>query len=316
MKKTVSVFLIFIITFCFAGCDENKNNIDDSSMFENSYTSIDGNATKTDNSSSPKNNNQSSDAISQENENHLTNENKISKQAKPESTENRTTHTHDYFDATCTCPKMCSCGATAGTALGHQFSSATCTSPKICSRCGTTSGNVLGHSYSSANCNSPKTCTRCGQTEGSELGHSYSDKYCSRCGTRNPNYKEPEWYLELPSYPQNISFYSKNGQILSTVRVTNITFITDNMYGERVIMAYFYGEKIYDYKGSGQYTECKIHYKLYGPDGSAVTLQPCVSYLPSMAVGDTFSKSETVLYAKETNLTKGTYRLEIMDAYY
>lgn len=100
---------------------------------------------------------------------------------------NQPAHVHSYSNATCTSPKKCSCGVTAGTALGHQFSSATCTSPKICSRCGATNGNVLGHSFSSANCNSPKKCTRCGQTSGSALGHTYVNNKCSRCGKVDPD---------------------------------------------------------------------------------------------------------------------------------
>lgn len=96
-------------------------------------------------------------------------------------------HTHSYSDATCLSPKKCSCGVTAGVALGHHFASATCTSPAICSRCGITSGNALGHSFSAANCNSPKTCSRCGQTSGSALGHNYINSKCSRCGKTDPN---------------------------------------------------------------------------------------------------------------------------------
>ena len=108
-------------------------------------------------------------------------------QAQPVDTTNPTEHSHSYSAATCTSPKKCSCGATAGNALGHQFSSATCTSPQICSRCGVTSGNALGHNYSAANCNSPKTCTRCGQTQGSSLGHNYVNNKCSRCGKTDPD---------------------------------------------------------------------------------------------------------------------------------
>lgn len=100
---------------------------------------------------------------------------------------NQTAHVHSYSDATCTSPKKCSCGATAGTALGHQFLAATCTSPQICSRCGSTNGSELGHDYSAADCNSPKTCTRCGQTEGSALGHDYVNDKCSRCGKADPD---------------------------------------------------------------------------------------------------------------------------------
>lgn len=121
------------------------------------------------------------------NENDITQTQTQTNQSKPTSTTNQPTHTHSYSNATCTSPKKCSCGATAGIALGHQFSSVTCTSPQICSRCGSTSGNALGHSYSSANCNSPKTCTRCGQTSGSALGHNYVNNKCSRCGKVDPD---------------------------------------------------------------------------------------------------------------------------------
>ena len=170
------------------------------------------------------------------------------------------------------------------------------------------------HSYSEATCTSPEKCS-CGATKGTALGHSYSEKSCSRCGISNPYYKEPEWSLELPSYPQTLSFYAKNGQVLSTVRLTNITYITDSMFGERIIMVYFYGEKIYDYQGAGQQTECLIHYKLYGPNNNPLTLQPCTAYLGTLKVGETFARSETVLYTDEDEATPGTYRLEIMDAH-
>lgn len=118
-------------------------------------------------------------------------------QSKPTSTTNQPTHTHNYSNATCTSPKKCSCGATAGTALGHQFSTATCTSPQICSRCGATNGNALGHNYSDATCTSPKTCTRCGQTSGSALGHNYVNNKCSRCGKVDPD-SLPVGLNELP----------------------------------------------------------------------------------------------------------------------
>ncbi len=95
-------------------------------------------------------------------------------------------HKHVYSDATCTVPKQCSCGLTAGTALGHQFSSATCTSPQICDRCGEINGTELGHDYSEATCLLPKTCMRCNQTEGEALGHEYVENKCSRCEAVDP----------------------------------------------------------------------------------------------------------------------------------
>ncbi len=108
-------------------------------------------------------------------------------QSKTSSAAKKNAHIHSYSNATCTSPKKCSCGATAGIALGHQFTSATCTSPQICSRCGITKGKVLGHKYSAANCNSPKTCKRCGKTIGSALGHNYENDKCSRCGKVDPD---------------------------------------------------------------------------------------------------------------------------------
>ncbi len=95
-------------------------------------------------------------------------------------------HIHVYSEATCTSPKTCSCGATAGVALGHYFSDATCTSPQICVRCGEINGSEVGHNYSDATCTSPKICTRCGETSGSALGHDYVDNKCSRCGMIDP----------------------------------------------------------------------------------------------------------------------------------
>ncbi len=108
---------------------------------------------------------------------------------KKQTTENSNSsgHVHNYSAASCTSPKTCSCGKTAGTALGHSYSSANCTSPKICSRCGATSGSALGHNFQNATCTSAKKCTRCGKTSGSALGHNYVNNKCSRCGKVDPD---------------------------------------------------------------------------------------------------------------------------------
>lgn len=171
------------------------------------------------------------------------------------------------------------------------------------------------HNYSEATCTTPKKCS-CGVIEGDELGHLYSGEYCSRCGISNPDYNKSEWTLQLPNYPQEISYYSKSGQLRSTIRITNITYRTYKLFGEREIMVYFYGEKIYDYKGEGQYTDCKINYRLYRPDGRSETLEECTSHISGIAVGDTFAKSESILYDKNKWIDEGNYRLEIMDSYY
>ena len=52
-------------------------------------------------------------------------------------------HIHSFIPATCTSPKICSCGATEGEANGHNWKNATYTSPKTCTDCGTTEGSAL-----------------------------------------------------------------------------------------------------------------------------------------------------------------------------
>ncbi|MBQ5321127.1 MAG: NPCBM/NEW2 domain-containing protein [Oscillospiraceae bacterium] len=177
-KKLISLLLAVCMLFCLCACGTTETSGNVNNTLSESQTD-----TVKDNEK----NSQVSTNTENPNENDTTQTQTLVNESKPTSTTNQPTHTHNYSNATCTSPKKCSCGVTAGTALGHQFSSATCTSPKICSRCGTTNGNALGHNYSAANCNSPKTCTRCGQTEGSALGHNYVNNKCSRCGKVDPN---------------------------------------------------------------------------------------------------------------------------------
>ena len=183
-KKLISLLLALCMLFCLSACGatETSGNVNNTPSESQTDTTQD-----TDENTLSAENSEVSSNTEEINENDTTQTQTQTNQSKPTSTTNQPTHTHSYSNATCTSPKKCSCGATAGTTLGHQFSSATCTSPKICSRCGITSGNALGHSYSAANCNSPKTCTRCGQTSGSALGHNYVNNKCSRCGKVDPD---------------------------------------------------------------------------------------------------------------------------------
>lgn len=304
MKKIISIILIVLWVLCLSACDDTvqktsydvdtTQNIDING--ESSHQGADGNEI----SSTP--NSSKADTSSKE------------YVSKSTSTISESTHTHDYSMATCTSPKICSCGATVGTELGHQFSSATCTIPQICNRCGTTNGNALGHNFSAANCIAPKTCSRCGETSGGELGHSYSGKSCSRCGMNNPYYNEPEWSLKLPDFPQNISYYSNPSTKCSTVKVTNITYVIEHVSNYTYIMVYFTGEKIYDYGGTEQKSECKIAWKVAAPDGTIVSRGTFTS--PSVAVGEKFTRHETVLYENTENVPQGEYRLEISDVIY
>lgn len=59
----------------------------------------------------------------------------------------------------------------AGCSCEHEWSDATCTEPKICTKCEATEGDPAGHSWTDATCTSPKTCTSCNAIEGESLGH-------------------------------------------------------------------------------------------------------------------------------------------------
>ncbi len=171
-KKTVSIFLSISMIVCLSACG-NEDKLNEPTGNESSISQTIEETTNNDDLS------ESTSTTKPDNHQDTSNNQTINSQSTP-------SHTHSYFNATCTSPKKCSCGATAGTALGHNFSNATCTSPKICSRCGATSGSSLGHSYSNATCTSPKTCRRCGNTNGNALGHNYVNNKCSRCGKVNP----------------------------------------------------------------------------------------------------------------------------------
>ena len=91
-------------------------------------------------------------------------------------------HTHDYEDATCTQPKICTiCGQTEGDPLGHTYDN---DCDDICNVCGET--RIVQHQFIDATCEEPKTCTACGKQEGQALGHLWVDatfeeaKTCSR----------------------------------------------------------------------------------------------------------------------------------------
>ena len=80
-------------------------------------------------------------------------------------------HTHDYEDATCTQPKICTiCGQTEGDPLGHTYDN---DCDDICNVCGET--RIVQHQFIDATCEEPKTCIACGKQEGQALGHLWVD---------------------------------------------------------------------------------------------------------------------------------------------
>ena len=70
----------------------------------------------------------------------------------------------------------------------HEWKEATCTSPKICSLCEETEGEPLGHSWVDTACAAPKTCSACGEIEGEALAHTFTGgnyqdpTLCTVCG--------------------------------------------------------------------------------------------------------------------------------------
>lgn len=80
---------------------------------------------------------------------------------------------HQWEDATCTQPQICSeCEETQGAPLGHTWQNATCTQPQTCTVCGTIEAAALGHTWQDATCTQPQTCSVCKETMGDPLGHS------------------------------------------------------------------------------------------------------------------------------------------------
>lgn len=158
-NKLILLSLAVCMIFCLSACGTAETNSSPTNTPSESQTEA---PQHTDEITSSKiENNQVSSNPETESENDTAGEPKPNNQSKSAGAANQPTHTHSYSDATCTSPKKCSCGVTAGSALGH--------------------------SYSAADCISPKTCTRCGQTEGSALGHNYVNNKCSRCGKVDPD---------------------------------------------------------------------------------------------------------------------------------
>lgn len=156
-KKLILLLLTICTFFCLSACGTTETSSNPTYTSSESQMNT---AQDTDENKLREENSQVSSNTEDSKENNTTQAQPLlTNQSKPTSTTNQPTHTHSYSNATCTSPKKCSCGVTAGTALGHQFSSATCTSPQICDRCGITSGNALGHTFEKY------VCTECNFTD-------------------------------------------------------------------------------------------------------------------------------------------------------
>ncbi|MBQ2827682.1 MAG: NPCBM/NEW2 domain-containing protein [Clostridia bacterium] len=180
-KKIIAFLTVVFMLLAFASCSDNEQNV---YVYGDEVHTAEPQANST----------ETEEAEENYYEEVETTKKQVATTKKPQTTKKHTTvdnnsssHVHRYSSATCTSPKMCNCGKTAGTALGHSYSAANCTSPKICNRCGETVGLALGHNFKNATCTSAKKCTRCGKTTGSALGHNYVNNKCSRCGKVDPD---------------------------------------------------------------------------------------------------------------------------------
>jgi len=132
----------------------------------------------------------------------------------PPATQVPTECSHEYRDATCTTPQICTkCNATGGAALGHTYSNATCTTPQTCVTCGATAGSVADHQWKNATCTHPKTCSVCNLTQGDALGHNMGLTRCYQC-----DYTD---YSAIAKAYSNITAY--DGKTGETLEVSNVS---------------------------------------------------------------------------------------------
>lgn len=259
------------------------------------------------------------------------------------------TGVHNWKEATCESPKHCSeCYLEEGNALGHSWKEADCEDPKECTRCGEKDGwSGTGHTWKDATCKNPKTCTKCGKESGSALTyHSYSSATCTEpgkctvcgaigdpakghrydwdgicdCGTKNPLIEivKTNCSLNIPSLPVSYNSRDYRNNVLTTIKITNITYVFDGNYSyyddyhgyddEVDLTIYFSGSKIYDISGSNISSRFALAYKLYDASGNVVDSGSCST--TSIAVGDSFSNIKLVI----SSLPLGNYKLVLMDS--
>lgn len=213
-----------------------------------------------------------------------------------------TSHYHSYTstvttEATCMADGVrtftCSCGDTYTQVepkrTTHVFNSATCTAPKTCKYCGVTEGEPRGHSY-----NTNGICYRCNGTDPAK------EEAISKCS------------LSLPVLPKVVTDRRSNGEMRSSVYVTDISYEFGYAGdGSITLKVRFSGTKTFDKNGDGQSDTCKIGWKLYDSKGNVY--ETGTFYSPHVANGESFSEQEqTILYGHQGH-KPDAYRLEILD---
>ena len=173
------------------------------------------------------------------------------------------------------------------------------------------------HDWKSATCTTPRTCAECGATDGEANGHDYrdyGDAKCYNCDMIDPKVTEllNTCSLELPTLPEEISYYGYNNTLYSSVSVTKIVPIFE-YEGEGTISLTIKisGTKTYDYQGSNQSSACKIGWKLYDQDGNV--FRSDTFYSSNIAVGESFANKEEDLIFNFDDAEPGAYKLVLLD---
>lgn len=110
--------------------------------------------------------------------------------------------------------------------------------------------------------------------------------------------------LLTPSTPSTYHYYSYNGSVSSSVKITNIRYEMRD-YDMKI---YLTGEKTYDKNGSSYSSSCKVGYKIYDYDGYVV--KSGTFYSDSIKVGDKFK--DGYFWVSDLEIGK-TYTLELLN---
>lgn len=200
-------------------------------------------------------------------------------------------------------------------ALEHNYkevsTTATCTeagkATYKCSKCGDTyEGDIsaLGHKWVEATCKEPKHCSVCGVTEGEKVGHNFVSGVCSFC--------RKAVIISIPSFPKKVSELKYDGQIESTVEITDISYeVTSHENGDNFVEFTICGKKVYDSEGSGISREMSFGYKVYDLNGTVK--YSGIFRTTAVSVGESFSRSLPYVGMQLNYVPSGEYRLEIQD---
>ena len=119
---------------------------------------------------------------------------------------------------------------------------------------------------------------------------------------------ESGYSLSLPSTPQNISNYSYNGKIMTTVKITDINVSIERGYSIDTFNVKISGVKTY---GATNVAErCRIGYKVYDSNNNVVESGTWSS--PNVVLGESFVMNHSIHFNYNED-APGNYRLELVN---